>query len=62
MKEGYILIHLIPDHPEMNRLVHGIWDSYDGAKKAFDHFKEANPHFKYGIASYPIYKDGEGIV
>lgn len=60
-KEAYILIHLIPDHPEFNRLVHGIWETYEGAKKAFDHFKKNNPNFNYGIASYPIYEDGEGL-
>ena len=62
MKEAFILIHLIPDHPELNRLVHGIWETYEGAKEAFDHFKKLNPKFQYGITSYPIYKDGEGII
>jgi hypothetical protein len=61
MKYGYILIHVISDHPDLNRLVHGIWETYEGAKVAFDHFKEINPNFQYAIASYPIYKDGEGV-
>lgn len=59
--EAFILIHLIPDHPELNRLVHGIWKTYDGALEAFNHYKKLNPQFKYGIASYQIYEEGEGL-
>jgi len=61
MEEVYFLIHLVPDHPELNRLVLGVWSTYEGAKKAFDHFKKTRPEFDYGIASYPILKEGEGL-
>lgn len=57
----YFLIHLIPNHPELNRLVFGVWDSYEGALKAFQHFKKIRPEFDYGIASYPVMKEGEGL-
>ena len=59
--EIYFLIHVIPGHPELNRLVTGVWDSYEGAKVAFDHFKKNRPDFDYGIASYPVYEMGEGL-
>lgn len=59
--EVYFLIHLVPGHPELNRLVTGVWSTYAGAKKAFDHFKQARPDFDYGIASYPIFEEGEGF-
>ena len=59
--EVYFLIHLIEGHPELNRLVHGVWSTYEGAKKAFDYYKQARPEFSYGIASYPILEEGEGI-
>jgi len=60
-KEAWILIHVSKENPELSRLVTGIWSSYDGAKKAFDHYKKHRPDFDYGIASYPIYEDGEGL-
>lgn len=60
-KEVYFLIHLIEDHPELNRLVTGVWSSYEGAKTAFDFYKKHRPDFSYGIASYPIYEEGEGL-
>jgi len=59
--EIYFLIHLIPDHPELNRLVTGVWYTYEGAKKALDHYKSYRPEFDYGIASYPILDEGEGL-
>jgi len=61
IKEVYFLIHLVPNHPELNRLVTGVWSSYEGAKKAFDYYKKHNPEFDYGIASYPILGEGEGL-
>jgi hypothetical protein len=61
VEEVFFLIHLVPDHPELNRLVTGVWSSYEGAKKAFDHFKANRPDFDYGIASYPVLKEGEGL-
>ena len=60
-KEVYFLIHLIPNHPDLNRLVFGVWDTYEDAKKAFDHYRKERPEFEYGIASYSILKDGEGL-
>ncbi len=60
--EIYFLISLIPDHPELNRLVTGVWSTYEGAKIAFDHFKKSRQDFDYGIASYPILEKGEGLV
>ena len=60
-QEVFFLIHLIDGHPELNRLLFGVWSTYEGAKKAFDHWKKARPEFSYGIASYPILEDGEGL-
>lgn len=60
-KEVYFLIHVVPNHPDLNRLVTGVWSSYEGARKAFHYYKESNPNFDYGIASYPIYEEGEGL-
>jgi len=60
-KEIYFLIHVIEGHPELNRLVTGVWSSYEGAKIAFDHYKETRPDFSYGIASYPVYEKNEGL-
>ncbi len=60
-KEVFFLIHVIPDHPDLNRLVTGVWSSYEGAKLAFDHYKKLNPDFDYGIASYPVYENGKGL-
>lgn len=57
----YFLIHCIPNHPELNRLVTGVWSTYEGSKIAFDKFKEINPEFNYGIASYEVYEEGQGI-
>ena len=61
VKEVYFLIHIVPNNPELTRLVTGVWSSYKGAKKAFDFYKEYNPEFDYGIASYSIYEEGEGL-
>ena len=60
-KEVYFLIHLIEGNPELNRLVTGVWSTYQGAKIAFDHYKKTRPEFSYGIASYPIYENNEGL-
>jgi hypothetical protein len=60
-KEVYFLIFVVPGHPELTRLVHGVWDSYEGAKLAFDVFKKSRPEFDYAIASYPLMKEGEGL-
>lgn len=60
-KEVWFLIHFLPDHPHLNRLVTGVWTSYEGAKKAFDHFKKERPEFDYAISSCPIFEDGEGL-
>lgn len=60
-KKVYFLIHLLPDHPELNRLVTGVWSSYKGAKLAFDDFRKHNPDFDYGIASYDVLEEGEGL-
>lgn len=60
-KKVYFLIHFIENHPELNRLVNGVWSSYEGAKIAFDYYKKSNPEFSYGIASYPIYENNEGL-
>ena len=55
----YFVIHLIPGHSELNRLVHGVWSTYEGAKIAFDKFKKDRPEFDCAIASYPVYEEGE---
>lgn len=60
-KEVFFVIHVLEGHPEMNRLVTGVWSTYEGAKLAFDHYKKHRPDFSYGIASYPIYEYGEGL-
>ena len=60
-KEVYFLIHLVEGHPELNRLVTGVWSTYEGAKIAFDYYKKSRPEFSYGIASYPIYEKNEGL-
>lgn len=60
-KEIFFLIHLVEGHPELNRLVTGVWSTYEGAKKAFDHYKKNRPEFAYGIASYPILEEGDGL-
>ena len=57
----WFLIAVLPGHPELNRLVQGVWDSYEGAKLAFDAFKRDRPDFDYGIASYPVYELGKGF-
>ena len=60
-KKVFFLIHVIPGHPELNRLVTGVWSTYEGAKLAFDHYKKLRPDFEYGIASYPVYENGKGL-
>ena len=60
-KEIYFLIHLVPNHPDLNRLVTGVWSTYHGAKIALHHYKKQRPDFDYGIASYPVLEEGEGL-
>lgn len=59
-RKVWFVIAVLPGHPELNRLVHGVWDSHEGAKLAFDAFKRSRPDFNYGIASYPVYEKGQG--
>lgn len=57
-KEVFFVIHFVPDHPELDRLVTGVWSTYEGVKLALDHFKKLNPNFDYGIAGYYIQEYG----
>lgn len=57
----FFIIHIIDTHPDLNRLVTGVWITYEAALLAFEEFKQLNPKIKYSIASYPIYKYGEGL-
>lgn len=55
----FLICSRLPDHPEMNRIITGVWRTYEGAKLALDDFKKHRIDFEYAIASYPIREEGQ---